>query len=57
MKISCAAIFAATTLAAALGSAPSALACNGNGNCENAPGHNKDLWALPDLSLAQGFPF
>jgi hypothetical protein len=21
--------------------APHALACNGNGNCENAPGHNK----------------
>jgi hypothetical protein len=60
MKNSCFAIFAAATLAGTLAAAPPALACSpGDGNCENAPGHNKDkgFKALLDLSLAQGFPF
>ena len=30
-----------------VGSAPHAFACNGNGNCENAPGHNKEYSGAP----------
>jgi hypothetical protein len=36
--------------------APHALACNGNGNCENAPGHNKDHWGAPGPIAGAGLP-
>jgi hypothetical protein len=56
MKISCSAIFAAATLAATLVTTPPALACNGNGNCENAPGHNKDHVGAPGPIAGAGLP-
>jgi hypothetical protein len=34
-------LFCALMAGTLVGSAPQAFACNGNGNCENAPGHNK----------------
>jgi hypothetical protein len=36
--------------------APHALACNGNGNCENAPGHNKDHVGAPGPIAGAGLP-
>jgi hypothetical protein len=36
---------------------PSAMACNGGGNCENAPGHNKDTFAAaPGPIAGAGLP-
>ena len=38
-------------------SAPPALACNGNGNCENAPGHNKyNVSGAPGPVAGAGLP-
>jgi hypothetical protein len=59
-------IFSAAALISALTfGSPPALACNGNGNCSNAPGHNKDdprgapaplLGAgLPGIAIALGY--
>jgi hypothetical protein len=36
--------------------APHALACNGNGNCANAPGHNKDYAGAPGPIAGAGLP-
>jgi hypothetical protein len=59
MKNSCLAIFAAATLAGTLAAAPPALACSpGDGNCENAPGHNKDkgFMGAPGPIVGAGLP-
>ena len=46
----------AAALCAALTLAPvSAPACNGNGNCENAPGHNK-FQGAPGPVVGAGLP-
>lgn len=37
-------------------SAPPALACNGNGNCENAPGHEKKTHGAPGPIAGAGLP-
>ena len=40
-----------------VGSAPLAFACNGNGNCENAPGHNKvEYSGAPGPIAGAGLP-
>ena len=49
-------LFPVTALCGALMLAPpSALACNGNGNCENAPGHNK-FQGAPGPVVGAGLP-
>jgi hypothetical protein len=35
---------------------PSAMACNGNGNCDEAPGHNKDRFGAPGPIAGAGLP-
>lgn len=37
-------------------SAPLALACNGNGNCENAPGQEKKVHGAPGPIAGAGLP-
>jgi hypothetical protein len=51
--------YAATVAAGVLFASlsPSAMACNGGGNCENAPGHNKEsLAAAPGPIAGAGLP-
>jgi hypothetical protein len=39
-----------------VGSAPQAFACNGRGNCENAPGHTKEYSGAPGPIAGAGLP-
>jgi len=54
MKILSGLISAAVLVAALMLVPPSAVACNGNGNCENAPGHLK---GAPGPIVGAGLPF
>ena len=48
-------ILPALALSFTLVAAP-ALACNGKGNCENAPGHTKDVRGAPGPIAGAGLP-
>lgn len=50
-------VWAISAAALATVVASPALACNGNGNCENAPGQNKVRGAPGPLVGAAGLPF
>ena len=49
-------LLSALALTFALISAPPALACNGNGNCENAPGQVKKAQGVPGPIAGAGLP-
>ena len=49
-------LYCALTVGTLVGSAPHAFACNGNGNCENAPGHNKEYSGAPGPIAGAGLP-
>jgi hypothetical protein len=49
-------LYCALTVGTLVGSAPYAFACNGNGNCENAPGHNKEYSGAPGPIAGAGLP-
>jgi hypothetical protein len=59
MKIALGTLSAATLAFALMIVAPPALACNGGGNCENAPGHNKpgnNMQGAPGPIAGAGLP-
>jgi hypothetical protein len=59
MKIAFFTFFAATLAFALMTVAPPALACNDNGNCANAPGHNKpgaNMQGAPGPIAGAGLP-
>ncbi|KGT80366.1 hypothetical protein MA20_07090 [Bradyrhizobium japonicum] len=56
MKISLATLPTAALAFTLMISAPPALACNGNGNCENAPGQVKKFEGAPGPIAGAGLP-
>jgi len=56
MKITLGTVSAAALAFALMIVTPPALACNGNGNCDNAPGHLKDLKGAPGPIAGAGLP-
>ena len=60
MKIASGILSAAALALALTVSPPSAKACNGGGNCDNAPGHTKETYGpiagagLPILAIGYG---
>ena len=56
MKIASGTLSASALAFALIISAPPALACNGNGNCENAPGQVKKTQGAPGPIAGAGLP-
>jgi hypothetical protein len=56
MKIAVYTLSAAALAFALMTVAPPALACNDNGNCANAPGHNKEARGAPGPIAGAGLP-
>jgi hypothetical protein len=57
MKIALSTLSAAALAFTLMTVAPPALACNDNGNCVNAPGHNKDnVSGVPGPIAGAGLP-
>ena len=54
MKTLLGSIFAVTTAIFIFSASPPASACNGGGNCDNAPGH---LRGVPGPIVGAGLPF
>ena len=57
MKTAISTLFAATLAFTLMSAAPPAQACNHKGNCDNAPGHNKDnVSGAPGPIAGAGLP-